>query len=59
MFDMVAGGKEEHWYKFYQYYGSFSVVPSCFAHLGADYSKVRFGPLWSTLPTQFALYDDL
>ncbi|KAJ7912514.1 sulfate transporter family-domain-containing protein [Mycena leptocephala] len=40
VFDMVAGGKEEHWYKFYQYY---------------DFSKVKFGPLWSTLPTQFAL----
>ncbi|KAJ6558135.1 sulfate transporter family-domain-containing protein [Mycena capillaripes] len=40
VFDMVAGGKHEHWYKFYEYY---------------DYSKVRFGPLWSTLPTQFAL----
>ncbi|KAJ6632540.1 sulfate transporter family-domain-containing protein [Mycena sp. CBHHK59/15] len=40
VFDMVAGGKQESWYKFYQYY---------------DHSKVRFGPLWSTLPTQFAL----
>ncbi|KAJ6516752.1 sulfate transporter family-domain-containing protein [Mycena vitilis] len=40
VFDMVAGGKKEHWYKFYSYY---------------DFSKVRFGPLWATLPTQFAL----
>ncbi|KAJ7902840.1 sulfate transporter family-domain-containing protein [Mycena olivaceomarginata] len=40
VFEMVGGGKEEHWYKFYSYY---------------DYTKVRFGPLWSTLPTQFAL----
>ncbi|KAJ7747683.1 sulfate transporter family-domain-containing protein [Mycena maculata] len=40
IFDMAAGGKQESWYKFYQYY---------------DYSNVRFGPLWSTLPTQFAL----
>ncbi|KAJ6491582.1 sulfate transporter family-domain-containing protein [Mycena vulgaris] len=37
---MAAGGSKESWYKFYQYY---------------DYSKVRFAPLWSTLPTQFAL----
>ncbi|KAJ7485150.1 sulfate transporter family-domain-containing protein [Mycena galericulata] len=40
VFDMAAGAKQESWYKFYEYY---------------DYSKVRFGPLWSTLPTQFAL----
>ncbi|KAJ7186860.1 sulfate transporter family-domain-containing protein [Mycena filopes] len=40
IFDMAAGGSKEHWYKFYSYY---------------DFSKVRFGPLWSTLPTQFAL----
>ncbi|KAJ7119614.1 sulfate transporter family-domain-containing protein [Mycena epipterygia] len=40
VFDMIAGGSKESWYKFYQYY---------------DYSKVRFAPLWSTLPTQFAL----
>ncbi|KAJ7021466.1 sulfate transporter family-domain-containing protein [Mycena alexandri] len=40
IFDMAARGNTEHWYKFYTYY---------------DFSKVRFGPLWSTLPTQFAL----
>ncbi|KAJ7280204.1 sulfate transporter family-domain-containing protein [Mycena rebaudengoi] len=40
VFDMVDGGKQESWYKFYSYY---------------DFSKVRFGPLWATIPTQFAL----
>ncbi|KAJ7675474.1 sulfate transporter family-domain-containing protein [Mycena rosella] len=40
VFDMAAGGTKESWYKFYQYY---------------DYSKVQFGPLWATMPTQFAL----
>ncbi|KAJ7117895.1 sulfate transporter family-domain-containing protein [Mycena crocata] len=40
VFDMAIGAKQESWYKFYQYY---------------DFSKVRFGPLWATLPTQFAL----
>ncbi|KAJ7207976.1 sulfate transporter family-domain-containing protein [Mycena pura] len=40
VFDVVGSGATEHWYKFYQYY---------------EFSKVRFGPLWSTLPTQFAL----
>jgi SulP family sulfate permease len=23
VFEMVGGGKEEHWYKFYSYYGAF------------------------------------
>ncbi|KAJ7764856.1 sulfate transporter family-domain-containing protein [Mycena metata] len=40
VFDMAERANTEHWYKFYSYY---------------DFSKVRFGPLWSTLPTQFAL----
>ncbi|KAF7291504.1 Sulfate transporter family protein [Mycena kentingensis (nom. inval.)] len=33
-------GNPEPWYTFYKYY---------------DLSKIRFGPLWDTLPTQFAL----
>ncbi|KAJ7471937.1 sulfate transporter family-domain-containing protein [Mycena latifolia] len=40
VFDMADKGTEESWYKFYQYY---------------DFSKVQFGPLWATMPTQFAL----
>ncbi|KAJ7086439.1 sulfate transporter family-domain-containing protein [Mycena belliarum] len=40
VFDMAAGGSKESWYKFYQYY---------------HFSKVQFGPLWATMPTQFAL----
>ncbi|KAJ7641494.1 sulfate transporter family-domain-containing protein [Roridomyces roridus] len=40
VFDIAASGSEESWYKFYTYY---------------DFSHVRFGPLWATIPTQFAL----
>ncbi|CAK5278217.1 unnamed protein product [Mycena citricolor] len=40
IFDMAENAKEEHWYKFYDY---------------LDFSKVQFGPLWATMPTQFAL----
>ncbi|KAK7028327.1 sulfate transporter family protein [Favolaschia claudopus] len=40
IFEMVEAAKEEHWYRFYTFY---------------DFSKVRFAPLWATLPTQFAL----
>ncbi|KAJ3491948.1 hypothetical protein NLJ89_g11288 [Agrocybe chaxingu] len=39
VFDMGASAREP-WYKFYSYY---------------DFGKVRWGPLWATLPTQFAL----
>ncbi|KAJ7074561.1 sulfate transporter family-domain-containing protein [Mycena amicta] len=40
IFDVLSSGKSEPWYSFYQYY---------------DFKKVRWGPLWDTLPTQFAL----
>ncbi|KAJ3551621.1 hypothetical protein NP233_g13047 [Leucocoprinus birnbaumii] len=36
----LGRASSESWYKFYTYF---------------DYRLVRFGPLWSTLPTQFAL----
>ncbi|KAF9443821.1 sulfate anion transporter [Macrolepiota fuliginosa MF-IS2] len=35
-----GSASQVHWYEFYTYF---------------DYRLVRFGPLWSTLPTQFAL----
>jgi len=31
---------EEKWYRYYTYF---------------DFTKIRWGPLWATLPTQFAL----
>ncbi|KAF7293231.1 Sulfate transporter family protein [Mycena chlorophos] len=40
VFDIVGDGQSEPWYTFYKYY---------------DFSKVRWAPLWNTLPTQFAL----
>lgn len=56
VFDMAAGGSKESWYKFYQYYGlSLTFSFRLISHCHADHSKVRFAPLWSTLPTQFAL----
>ncbi|KAF5346205.1 hypothetical protein D9756_011137 [Leucocoprinus leucothites] len=36
----LGTGSQESWYKFYTYF---------------DYHLIKFGPLWSTLPTQFAL----
>lgn len=58
IFDMGEGGHEP-WYAFYSYFGPFSPflnyetnIQSCDV---ADYNLIRFAPLWSTLPTQFAL----
>ncbi|KAF8623274.1 hypothetical protein AX17_007480 [Amanita inopinata Kibby_2008] len=40
LFDPDMDGTEEAWYKFYSYF---------------DLNAIHFGPIWSTLPTQFAL----
>lgn len=64
LFDMGTGmGSHQVWYKFYSYFGacnfigSFDAIAKVFEFVaGIDINLVRFGPLWSTLPTQFALY---
>lgn len=40
LFDLSGGNHSGPWYKFYTYY---------------DLNAIKFGPLWKTLPTQFAL----
>ncbi|KAF7290582.1 Sulfate transporter family protein [Mycena indigotica] len=40
IFEMVNTGQPEPWYSFYKYY---------------NFKNVQWGPLWDTIPTQFAL----
>ena len=60
LFDMGAGmGSHQAWYKFYSYLGVYNSIYSSMrakSMTGIDINLIRFGPLWSTLPTQFALY---
>lgn len=60
LFDLGMGtGGHQSWYKFYSYLGEHGFTPALlmFKYVAAiDFNAVRFGPLWSTLPTQFALY---
>ena len=56
LFEM--GNTREPWYKFYTLYGNPTYV--CLditeAHWLLDFRATQWGVLWSTLPTQFALY---
>ena len=62
VFDM-GDAEAEAWYEFYSYFGAlclFSLVTPASFYLEAnawctELGRVQFGPLWSTLPTQFAL----
>ena len=59
VFDMGPVGHEA-WYKFYSYLGQFQVYYSIARRddelmAGLDFRAVQLWPLWSTLPTQFAL----